>query len=266
MAEANDVSDQDAATGQPATFAQRFSRDALGWLVVVLGAGGIILLALVVIYLFHATEDVSEKVFAAVVPLFGTWVGTVLAYYFSRENFQAANASVRQAIDKLTPDQKLQQTGVREAYIPRNKIKGVDLTATVQEKDVQIEKLCILLDEPNVTRLPIFAPNGSIKYIIHESMLYKFISDRSLRKDPVVPTTSTLEDFLVHKSQDGTEMRGVVTRIAFVAPNATLAEARDRMSAVAGAQDVIVTATGKPNEPVEGWLPNSEIMKVAGIQ
>ena len=34
-----------------------------------------------------AVADISRMVFSAILPLVGTWVGTVLAYYFSKDNF-----------------------------------------------------------------------------------------------------------------------------------------------------------------------------------
>src|SRR5271155_1830489 len=36
----------------------------------------------------------AQNVLGSVLPLLGTWVGTILAYYFSKENFEAATKSV----------------------------------------------------------------------------------------------------------------------------------------------------------------------------
>lgn len=33
-------------------------------------------------------------VYSVILPLIGTWMGTILAYYFSKDNFEAANKSV----------------------------------------------------------------------------------------------------------------------------------------------------------------------------
>ena len=35
----------------------------------------------------------SRLVFTSVLPVLGTWVGTVLAFYFARENLEAATSS-----------------------------------------------------------------------------------------------------------------------------------------------------------------------------
>jgi hypothetical protein len=37
--------------------------------------------------------ETSRLVFSSVLPLLGTWVGTVLAFYFARENLAAATES-----------------------------------------------------------------------------------------------------------------------------------------------------------------------------
>src|SRR5690242_16592162 len=48
----------------------------------------------------------TELIFNALLPLLGTWVGTVLAYYFSKQNFESATNSV-QRMAELSAEQKL---------------------------------------------------------------------------------------------------------------------------------------------------------------
>ena len=38
-------------------------------------------------------KDTTQLLLSSLLPLFGTWVGTLLAFYFSRENFKAAAES-----------------------------------------------------------------------------------------------------------------------------------------------------------------------------
>src|SRR5262245_33908665 len=49
----------------------------------------------VAIVLSNDRAGTSRLVFAAVLPLLGTWVGTVLAFYFARENLEAATETAR---------------------------------------------------------------------------------------------------------------------------------------------------------------------------
>lgn len=229
---------------------------------------GITLPALFLMWRGGGTE--RGQVFTTVLPVFSTWVGTILAFYFTRENFEATTTSLRNVVAQLTPEQRLQQTPVMSAWIPRSAIKGVELTAARDEAAVSVQELCELVTR-GATRLPIFAPGGAVRYVVHASMLFKFISDLALRgtskagSATILPSQLTLKDFLEHRGDDGTAMQTVVTRIAFVAGGVSLAAAREAMLAVKGAQDVIVTAAGKPDEPVEGWLTNTDFARYATI-
>src|SRR5215471_8029519 len=74
---------------------------------------GIVALSAVAIALSgSARADTSRLVFSSVLPLLGTWVGTVLAFYFARENLQAATDSAIR-----TTESTLRLTG-REAGTP----------------------------------------------------------------------------------------------------------------------------------------------------
>jgi hypothetical protein len=69
----------------------------------------------------------------------------------------------------------------------------------------------------------------------------------------------TLKDFL-----DDPEVRNMVSNtLAFVNIKATLADAKAKMEAVSGCQDVFVTEDGTHNTPVKGWLTNVDISKHA---
>ena len=43
-------------------------------------------------------------IFNIVLPVFASWVGTILAFYFGRENFESANQQVRELVQKIMPD------------------------------------------------------------------------------------------------------------------------------------------------------------------
>lgn len=233
-------------------------RDALAWTVFLTAILGILFISSVAMYYGFP----AAQVFSAIVPLFGTWVGTILAFYFARENFESANASLRKVVDRLTPDQQLTQAFVREVMKPRSKIIGVVLTGT--DQDLKLDVIRAELAKDKITRLPIFDGKGAAKYIIHGSTLNKFIADNSVTDKPADIEKLTLSAFLDY-STDSISIRSLVSKIAFCKIDSTLAEARERMVGVVGAQDVIVTRNGVPSEPVEGWLTNADIARVANI-
>ena len=62
--------------------------------------------------------DAAKYVFASVLPVVAAWVGTVMAFYFGKENFKAATDSVSQIARQLTSQEKLGQTNVQETGKP----------------------------------------------------------------------------------------------------------------------------------------------------
>jgi len=71
---------------------------------------GVIALSWVIIVRNSGEKQISMQVLTTVLPLIGTWVGTVMAYYFSRENFEAASRSAAELARQLTPQEKLRST------------------------------------------------------------------------------------------------------------------------------------------------------------
>ena len=100
------------------------TRSRLASLIIGLSMIGITLAATAAVW--TADEEnrgqVTQLVFSSVLPLFGTWVGTVLAFYFARESLQAATESsilLARGRDADTP--------VRQAMTPRAKMKVLAL-------------------------------------------------------------------------------------------------------------------------------------------
>lgn len=92
---------------------------------VVLGTSlfGIIVLSLKVLVAVPPSDpkenlETAKTVFSSILPVLATWVGTVLAFYFSRENFESANRNVREMVKKITSMEKLQSVSVSEVMIP----------------------------------------------------------------------------------------------------------------------------------------------------
>jgi len=64
----------------------------------------------------------AQNVLSSVLPLLGTWVGTILAYYFSKENFEAATKSVTELAKQLTPQEKLRSALATDKMILRSRM------------------------------------------------------------------------------------------------------------------------------------------------
>lgn len=231
-----------------------WARDVLAISVFGVSALGILLIAVLVIS-GTGTDPNKDKVFSALVPLFGTWVGTILAFYFSRENFESASESLKTAYE-LTGEQRLRQIPAAKVMLPVAKIKGITLESGKTEKDYPLSAMLDMLVHP-VTRVPVLEVNGAAKYVIHQSMLYKYVTEKTRElKTAFNLDQATLADFV---EQPG--MRDMITRLAFVSSGEMLAAAKEKMEALGNCQDVFVTETGAASEPVIGWLTNIDIQK-----
>lgn len=208
----------------------------------------------------------AREIFTTLIPLFSTWVGTLLAFYFSRENFEAAskavgeaNKAVGQALDKFTLDDRLQQTNVGQIMKNRNAIQGIKFSPDKDESKTFISEIRELIDK-GFSRVIIFSEGDAVKYVVRDAVFNKFIADSALGAAPVDPATTTLATFLAAKLGDK-DYKFAATRFAVVKSGATLKDARDAIVAIPDARDVFITKTGKAEEPVEGWLTNGDIMK-----
>ncbi len=56
----------------------------------------------------NADSSNALTIFNTYLPVFASWVDTVLAFIFGRENFESANSQMRQLISKLSPEERSQ--------------------------------------------------------------------------------------------------------------------------------------------------------------
>jgi hypothetical protein len=268
-----------AAAPTDSAFEQRQQgfRNAFANKILIFAALGMLLGTVLAVVPFRADGRefmAPREVFMALVPLFGTWVGTLLAFYFSRESLDTANASIKTLLNRLTPEQQLSGTAVSKVWVPRHQIRAFVMGPGRSETSVKLGELCAELSNNRVSRLPVLNEAGAMLFVIHRSTLNAFLADRYLSGasadpgDGTAPPPNaldmTLQDFLGHKDGDRT-IRDQVSALAFVRLDASLAEAKARMNATPNAQDVVVTKTGLPSEPVEGWLTNSDIARAVDL-
>lgn len=193
--------------------------------------------------------EAARLVFSAVLPLLGTWVGTVLAFYFARENLQAATDSTIRLAGGLRAD-----TPVTEVMIPRTAITAVKLAANQNAEDVPLADLVSLLG-PGRRRIPILDSKDAVIYVVHEATLTAFAAAAGKQLSQL---TEKMSDLLARS-----ELAKAVQAIAVVPPTAVLEEARARMKAVEGCNDVFVTSGGQRQDPVVGWLTNTDLAQAS---
>src|SRR5262245_15508137 len=161
------------------------TRQRLAFGLVAFSVAGTVIVACLAIGPADHRDGAIQLVFSAVLPLFGTWVGTVLAFYFARENFQAATESALriQGRDAGRP--------VTEAMIRADDINAFDIPSNTQPQTVKIEDIRkkMSTQSPPSRRLPIRNKPGAVLYVIHDSTLNGYTDQQG--KPPV-----TLGDLL----------------------------------------------------------------------
>ena len=160
--------------------------------------------------------------------------------------------------DEQRADKLLEMRPVEDIMVEKSRMSFYQLKQDESESDVKIEKLYKML-KGVVTRIPVLDYNGVAKCIIHQSMLYKFITEKMMEEPgkTVDIASLTLQDFFNFK-----EMKEFVhNSMVFIPIAAKLGEAKTEMEKIKICQDVFVTLNGKAEEPILGWLTNTEISK-----
>ena len=236
--------------------------------------GGIVVLAALIIVLSFARPTAAAQakvVFDSLLPVFGTWVGTLLAFYFSKENFEAATKSVTEiAKAGVTGTEKLKSLRVRDAMKRADQI--VTLPPNWQGKkseEIPIGEVVSHLGAKKVDRLPLFAdnkPSGRAVCVIHLSNIHRFLARKTLAGQP----TDALK--LAELLADAELAPVFKHSYTCVAETCTLADAKTAMdeqskalSPLGNCYDVFVTSTGSETEPVIGWITNDIINENAKL-
>ena len=174
-------------------------------------------------------------------PILATWVGTVIAFYFTNESYRQAAEATREATAGLRPA----GPKVTERMIPFEKIARIE-RGRQDARAVTMAEIDALMKEP-VTRVVIFdGPTRSPVFVIRHK-LYP--------SNWIVDGKANVADLKVEDYLRGNGGANAVDAalFGFVPPGATLDEARGVMRDTKCA-DVFVTLTGQKTEMTLGWL------------
>jgi hypothetical protein len=233
--------------GQPP--ADGTTRELLAILVSVISLAAVIVFGLVAIFSSH--KDQAKDVLTAVLPMIGTWVGTVLAFYFTKQNFEAAARSVQDIAKQVSSRDKLKAVPAQSKMI-----KIADMFS--KQDPIDQEKLVDVLKQLDSVnkgdRIPVLTSAKAVKYIIHRSMIDRYLTDKAA--GPAGQGNLTFGDMF----KDRTDLQELFARsFATIKPNASLADAQIAMENVADCEDVFVTAQGGRQDEVLGWITDNII-------
>ncbi|WP_340063306.1 hypothetical protein [Ascidiimonas aurantiaca] len=204
----------------------------------------IIILALVY-YLTNRDPETMNTIFNTLIPLFATWVGTVLAFYFGKENFDIASKRYNNLIDKLSPD-VLDDIKVSQIMISKQTMVFKNLN---EVEDKKVKEIIDFLSEIKKTRLPILE-DEKIKYIIHKTTFLNALNELG---DEASATTYSFKDFIandVYKDK-------ALSYLQFE-ENVILEEIRSALGRNSNIKDVFIIGTQKN---VVGWITDTLLLR-----
>jgi hypothetical protein len=250
------------------------TRGRLGFWVVICASGALAVLAIVVLVgaAVVGKDDFSKNtqlLFSSLLPLFGTWVGTVLAYYFSKDNFETASKGTMDLVRSI--QQRLVSTKVADTMMPRSRIVLEVVPAGKSIDDIELSAVerqftTIGANGQRISRLMIAGSGDACIAMLHRSTYTEMLAAGLRAATPINPSTAKLGDLLGldYPGRPGAKYKDFVQKtVAFVAADRTLADAKAAMEAVPGCQDVIVTKTGLSTEPIMGWISNIDIARLS---
>jgi hypothetical protein len=206
-----------------------------------------------------SAAEAAEKCFNAILPVLASWVGTVLAFYFSATSQDSANKILGDTFNKVSGVTPPSDERVSTRMIPTPKIIGTIDLGKDRPEQVTIGDLRRGFEKtesrPAITRL-FFLERDVFKFVLHSSTLYAFIVKTGASDD------GTFADLL--KDQDTAYQ--ISKLVVFVSTNATLGQTKTALEGVDGAQDVVVTPTGNGTESMLGWISNVGLTKALTVK
>lgn len=221
-------------------------REKLGLIIIVVS---VVVLGVVGYIIIKKDPEQAQFVYSSLLPMVGTWVGVVLAFYFGKENYETASQGFEKIMKKLTPE-LLDNIPASQIMITR-KTMVAKKWSTIKDKTVK-EVLDFLLENEK-TRLPILGDNGRVLYIVHQSLM------TSAKKDAMgaveeMDTSISMATFIQNHL-------GVVDKIVWVKEDTIIEDVRKTMNKNNHCKDVFVEdATGQ----LVGWITDTLILRYIG--
>jgi uncharacterized membrane protein len=168
-------------TEEPITSAaDQQTRNRIAFYITFGGLVAVIVLGIFVILLAgEKRSEAANLVFGSLLPLLGTWVGTVLAFYFAKANFDAAAKNTK---DLLGITERLRAISVESVMLKLTDPSVTKKTLVPPEKpeSVKIAELVKIMRDSRRNRLPVLNSDSSPLFIIHLSSLTDYISTKAL--------------------------------------------------------------------------------------
>lgn len=192
-------------------------------------------------------DTVAQMVFTATIPLLASWVGTVLAYYFSSESMDAATRSVKEL---MPVEEKLEAIPVSKVMIKLSNMAWFKHDDSQKVKDV----LETLKTVGKGERLPFLDENKKPVYMLHKSSIDSALVEADQKYQEMLIAEVTLQD-LFEKVPNLKLL--ALESFGTLGQDVTLKTVRAEMARFKNCQDIFITENGTRTSPVIGWITNA---------
>jgi hypothetical protein len=244
--------------------------------VLIVLSGGVLLMLLIMAACYMCNKDAFANVkelFNILLPVIGTWMGTLLAFYFSKDNFAAASKQANELADKMNAtDQTLQAFKVSDVMIKPTDGSLLELGSEKDFKDMSLKDLRAKMEETHSERLPILE-KGTLKFIflIYRTTVERFIVefvDGHLKFPAELNPPRSKETLKVQDMYDSDfklfkDIQNI--QYCFLPVDTTLDKVKAAMQDNSICQDVFITQTGSREESVLGWITNNLVIEKAEL-
>lgn len=212
-----------------------------------------------VIFILHEIDGrdgqyAATAVVTGVFPLIAALIGGMLAYHASLSNFAMAANTLR---NLTSPAAASSDIPVTAAMIETRKMSGV-VTLTDKQPTVSISHMLSNFKKSGVPRIPVVDANGTVMFVIHQKTVDKFSTKITLEQSAEVTAKATLKDLL-----EDHELGHLPRAYVIVPASCTLSDAKKKIDAKSDCRDAFVTQTGRPDDPIIGWLTDARIAEFA---
>ncbi len=221
---------------------------------------GILAAIAIAVAIFRDGDDVEKRfifvkdILTIVLPLIGTWVGTVLAFYFSRENFTAAAKQATDLVTQMTQEQRLQSISITDVMLDMSAAGTIKLSLLTESDAAKLKLKADIVDailEKNKrNRLPVIDSDGRVLYVLHRSFIDKFLVKKSVEAGTAI-ADATLQDLLAVE-----DLKSVFTAFAVLGKNSKLISAKEAIDGNPNCSDVFITTDGTKGSKAVGWVTN----------
>jgi hypothetical protein len=191
-----------------------------------------------------------KDILGILLPVLSAWAGTVFAFYFGRENFEAAARSTAALVKQLTPEEKLRSIIFKDVMIPIDKASKLILDKPQNAIKLKADMIDGILEKDKRERLPMLDQQGHIKFMAHRSLIDRFIVQETAKGKNVADLT--LDDML----KDAPTKVVLEGSFQTLKESSNLAEAKALMDKITICSDVFATEDGTPGTKVTGWVTN----------